>query len=181
MRYSEAELFQLSELQTDAFWDLIIGAGPLQAYAGQMERRVVTSELPKPEFKNITAGVHGYEFEIYGTVSYKSTVTMTFVEPVDMIIAQAIDDWANQVYSRGGADVQGTQLGIHQSLYQDFDLVPSTRDDTATQRFVCRKAAINAYDPGGSMQDGNSPGIYKPTISFTVNWFTWENLGVQPG
>jgi hypothetical protein len=180
MRYKASEMFQISELQTDSFWDLRMGEGPLKAFALALEKRVTTSELPKPTMNNITAGVHGYEFEIPGTVNYKATVSMTFIEPVDMQVAQSIDQWLKKIYDFGDGDVRGIQTVKHQKLFQDFDLIPRNREDIDSSKFTAKKAILNDWDPGGSFADGNSPDIWKPSISFTVNWYAWEPLGLTP-
>ena len=182
MRYSASEMFQISELQTNAFWDIRFGAGPLADFADRLEKRITTSELPKPTMKNITAGVHGYEFEIYGIIDYKASVTINFVEPVDAAVAQAIDDWMSRIYNRdnGAQDINGVQIGKHQTIFQDFTLLPLNREDLQTQEFVCKKAALNAFDPGGTLEDGNSPDIYKPTITFMVNWYAWQTTSLAP-
>ena len=181
MRYHASELFQISELQTNSFWNIVFGEGPLKHYAQALEKRVTASELPKPELRNITVGVHGYEFEIPGTINYKAQITLTFVEPVDAKVSKAVDEWLRKIYRRGHQhNVKGVQTVKHYELFQNFNLIPYNREDIKTQVFHCHKAIINAWDMGGGLEDGNSPDVWKPTITFTVNWFNWETENLRP-
>ena len=180
MRYTSSELFQISELQSNAFWDIRFTDGILKDYSEALEKRVVTSELPKATVNNITANMHGYEFEIPGTINYKSQITITYVEPVDVQVAQAVDAWYKRIYKTTPGDVKGVQEGTHQSMFVDFELIPKNREDKDTQIFLCKKAIINSFDPGGSLEDGSSPDIWKPSMTLTVNWYTWESKGLSP-
>ncbi len=163
------QIRQTGDFPTMYQWNFIMSKFPqVGTYPDKEElnKRCLTAELPKKTGQTIEVQVRGHKVRQPGIYNPVGTLTITFVETVDMMVANYFREWREACWE--------TRTGVQQSRENCeavIALQQLNRQDEAIWQYVLTGCFLEDYDPTGGQWDGASPEVLRPSITLSYDYF----------
>lgn len=163
-------LDQISRLEfaTQYQWELSIVEAPAAATFPATEDinlRCVSSDLPKAPPTPIEVRIRGHRTSRPGPVETSQPFTLVFVETVDSIISDWIDQW-----STACTDIEtGTHHKID-DVVATIRLLRLDREDKPIYEYIMYRCWLADYDPGGQLVEQGQD-VVRPQLMLNYDKF----------
>lgn len=175
MRYSAQEMHAITEVQTTFHWIVDFSGPPFAALDTPLKMRMTSGTLPQFNHQGLNIPVHGYEFPEPGIIKKNGEIQLTAFETVGQEIAQALHQWASDVYSSDANNMSGRQRVAHSQLFGTATIALQNKQESRiTATYTLQKCLVGGFDPGGSLTDGASQTDYfRPVITLRYAWYNF--------
>jgi hypothetical protein len=133
--------------------------------AAALDLRIETTELPKKTGQTVEVSLKGHIARYPGLYRPTGTLTFSFVETVDSVVAQWIADWRRACW----ADNLGTRAQ-KKDLEAVIQIQRLDNADEPIWQYTMKGCFPEDSNPG--QLDGQSPDPLKPTLTVSYDDFT---------
>jgi hypothetical protein len=134
--------------------------------------RCESSDQPKRTNDKVTIDNRGHQVFYPGRTTYSNTLTLTFLEYVDMNVITFINAWFDLLWSPGvGAQSNKNDLSATVELHR-------VAPDSTTETFAYQLNGCfpSDFDSGGNM-DGSTSAPFKPTLTLSYDYYVTATKG----
>ena len=155
-------------------WNLDFASFPSAVGGGSSEDfniRCISSEVPKATGSSIEVQIRGHKVKQPGVYEPPRTLTLTFVEAVDMMVNKFFKDWRDACYDmktgeqRPKAEVEAVIL-----------LTQLNRASNPIWQYTLYGVFIEDYDPTGGQYDAASIDVLRPSLTISYDYFEDQPL-----